>query len=464
MRRGIAQKAKKHIQSALNAEESVKRERHMQRAKDIIAFPISYNIQRRSFGVHTSHDLELNVMGKYTGLDSEDDKWKATITESNKSNKTLQITIEGELHSDVYTFHLRKANPHIEGISFKMILAKGERNKNLPNELVVKNPQYHPHFTIKIDENEIGFWKLSQQSWQQQALQQELPPLSSEEDSSDTDRDQKRKTPESSESLNPQPKRKKVHITYESPHTFAIDLEGSKLVELNKLHEVLRNVSSDNDRPPKCYYTFSEENKDWKQKLIGVMHGDVYALVAHKYKREGFLEKIMEFQPLFKHIAAHVIAKSIGMADDMQWFEQEQKYWKIDLVLMVRTETIGPDIGQQEHTDHDGHGWFWTVSMGPKATTEFWLQNVYEIKMPIFAWNGSQKHKGIRKQDPNFVRAFMVIRPSSLEDQNDGHPPFISWSYNHESKKMKCTQPNMLNVATARLTDNIFTSKDKKTF
>ena len=122
-------------------------------------------------------------------------------------------------------------------------------------------------------------------------------------------------------------KRKKVHITYESPHTFAIDLEGSNVVELNKLQEVLRNVSSDNDRPP-YYYTFSEENKDWKQKLIGVMHGDVYSLVAHKYKKEGFLEKIMEFQPLFKHIAAHVIAKSIGMVDDMEWFEQEQKYSK----------------------------------------------------------------------------------------------------------------------------------------
>ena len=50
--RANAQKAQKHIQSALKAGDLLKREMHMKRAHDIIVFPIAYDIQRRSSGLH----------------------------------------------------------------------------------------------------------------------------------------------------------------------------------------------------------------------------------------------------------------------------------------------------------------------------------------------------------------------------------------------------------------------------
>ena len=90
-----------------------------------------------------------------------------------------------------------------------------------------------------------------------------------------------------------------------------------------------------------------------------------------------------------------------------------------------------------------------------KSTTEVLLQNGdYELQMPIFAWNGSQMHRGIRKQVPNLVRAFMVIRPTWLKDKNDGHRPFISWTYDHISKEMQYTEPNM---PSKRQEDSFFT-------
>ena len=79
---------------------------------------------------HTLHpqdaahvQLNLNVMGEYTGFDSEDGKWNASITEREVTNKPLQITLKRELHPIAYTFYLRKGKPHNEGISFRMLLS-----------------------------------------------------------------------------------------------------------------------------------------------------------------------------------------------------------------------------------------------------------------------------------------------------------------------------------------------------
>ena len=130
---------------------------------------------------HTLHpqdaahvQLNLNVMGEYTGFDSEDGKWNASITEREVTNKPLQITVKRELRPLAYTFYLRKGKPHNEGISFRMLLSGGERTDDLPDELIVKDPQSDPHFSIQINGNKIGFWKntSSQQTLQpQQAAQ-----------------------------------------------------------------------------------------------------------------------------------------------------------------------------------------------------------------------------------------------------------------------------------------------------
>ena len=118
--------------------------------------------------------LNLSVMGEYSGFDNEDGTWTASITEREVTNMPLQITVKRELHPIAYTFYLRKAKPHNEGISFRMLLSGGERTEDLPDELIVKDPQSDPKFSIQINGKMIGFWKNAssqQMSQPQQASQ-----------------------------------------------------------------------------------------------------------------------------------------------------------------------------------------------------------------------------------------------------------------------------------------------------